>query len=52
MTTAVVVESERNAYNNVAELIADRVIIMYQYVQYANLFDEIDETWFEVEQIN
>ena len=52
ITSAVVVDAEGNAYNNVAELMDDPLIRMYQYVQYANLFDEIDETWFEVEQIN
>ena len=35
-------------YDGVSELLDDPLIQKYQYVQYANLFDEIDPAWFEV----
>ena len=34
-------------FENVAVLLDDPLIQKYQYVQYANLFDEIDPAWFE-----
>lgn len=43
-----VVDAEGNVYDNVAELMDDPLVRRYQYVQYANLFDEIDPAWFEV----
>lgn len=36
-------------YTGVAELMDDPLIRKYQYIQYANLFDEIDPAWFETE---
>lgn len=36
-------------YESVAEIIDDPLIRKYQYIQYANLFDEIDPAWFEVQ---
>lgn len=44
-----VIDDEGNVYTGVAELEDDPLIQKYQYVQYANLFDEIDPAWFEVE---
>lgn len=43
-----VVDAEGNMYDNVAVLLDDPLIRKYQYIQYANLFDEIDPAWFEV----
>jgi len=43
-----VVDTEGNVYDNVAMLLDDPLIQKYQYIQYANLFDEIDPAWFEV----
>lgn len=42
-----VIDADGNLYGSVAELQDDPLIQKYQYVQYANLFDEIDEAWFE-----
>ena len=44
-----VMDSDGNVYSGVAELADDPLIQKYQYVQYANLFDEIDPAWFEVD---
>lgn len=44
-----VVDAEGNVYGSVAELMDDPLIRKYQNIQYANLFDEIDPAWFEVE---
>ena len=44
-----VMDSDGNVYTGVAELADDPLIQKYQYVQYANLFDEIDPAWFEVD---
>lgn len=35
-------------YDSVEQLLEDPLIRKYQYIQYANLFDEIDPAWFEV----
>ena len=43
-----VVDAEGNVYDNIAVLLDDPLIRKYQYVQYANLFDEIDPAWFEI----
>lgn len=43
-----VMDSDGNIYTGVAELTDDPLIRKYQYIQYANLFDEIDPAWFEV----
>ena len=43
-----VIDAEDNVYDNVAVLADDPLIQKYQYIQYANLFDEIDPAWFEV----
>ena len=42
-----VIDAEGNVYGSVAELVNDPLIQKYQYIQYANLFDEIDEAWFD-----
>lgn len=43
-----VMDIEGNIYTGVAEVMDDPLIQKYQYIQYANLFDEIDPAWFEV----
>ena len=44
-----VMDKDGNVYTGVAELMDDPLIRKYQYIQYANLFDEISPEWFEVE---
>lgn len=41
-----VVDAEGNVYSGVADLMDDPLMRKYQYVQYANVFDEIDPQWF------
>ena len=43
-----VMDIDGNVYTGVAEVMDDPLIQKYQYIQYANLFDEIDPAWFEV----
>lgn len=43
-----VMDIEGNVYDSVADVMDDPLIQKYQYIQYANLFDEIDPAWFEV----
>ena len=43
-----VIDIEGNVYTGVAEVMDDPLIQKYQYIQYANLFDEIDPEWFQV----
>ena len=43
-----VIDIDGNVYTGVAEVMDDPLIQKYQYIQYANLFDEIDPAWFEV----
>ena len=43
-----VMDIDGNIYTGVAEVMDDPLIQKYQYIQYANLFDEIDPAWFEV----
>ena len=43
-----VMDIEGNIYTGVAEIMDDPLIQKYQYIQYANLFDELDPAWFEV----
>ena len=43
-----VMDIDGNIYTGVAEVMDDPLIQKYQYVQYANLFDELDPAWFEV----
>lgn len=45
-----VMDIEGNIYSGVAEVMDDPLIKKYQYIQYANLFDEIDPAWFEVRE--
>ncbi|MBR0368923.1 MAG: LTA synthase family protein [Clostridia bacterium] len=49
VTSQGVIDAEGNFYSSVAELMDDPLIRKYQYIQYANLFDEIDEKWFEAQ---
>ncbi len=44
-----VVDFEGNVYGSVNELADDPLIQKYQYIQYANMFDEIDSAWFEAD---
>ena len=48
ITSQGVMDSDGNIYTGVAEILDDPLIKKYQYVQYANMFDEIDPAWFEV----
>ncbi len=48
ITSQGVIDSAGNLYSGVAEVMDDPLIQKYQYVQYANLFDEIDPAWFAV----
>lgn len=48
ITSQGVMDIEGNFYTGVAEIMDDPLIQKYQYIQYANLFDEIDPAWFEV----
>ena len=43
-----VIDAEGTVYGSVNEVLDDPLIQKYQYIQYANLFDEIDPAWFEV----
>lgn len=44
-----VMDIEGNIYSGVAEVMDDPLIRKYQYIQYANLFDEIDPAWFAID---
>ncbi|WP_029324007.1 LTA synthase family protein [Butyrivibrio sp. AE3004] len=46
-----VMDKNGNIYTGVAEILDDPLIQKYQYIQYANLFDEIDPAWFEVKNM-
>ncbi len=41
-----VIDAEGNVYDGVSELLEDPLIRKYRYVQYANVFDELDPAWF------
>ena len=41
-----VIDAEGNVYSGVADLMDDPLIRKYQYIQYANVFDEISPDWF------
>ena len=43
-----VMDIDGNVYTGVAEVMDDPMIRKYQYIQYANLFDELDPKWFEI----
>ena len=43
-----VIDIDGNVYTGVAEVMDDPLIQKYQYIQYANLFDEINPAWFEM----
>lgn len=45
-----VMDIDGNIYTGVAEVMDDPLIRKYQYIQYANLFDELDPAWFAVNQ--
>ena len=42
-------DNEGMLYSGVNDLSDDPLIQMYQYVQYANMFDGIDEEWFKTD---
>lgn len=44
-----VIDAEGNIYGSVNEVIEDPLIKKYQYVQYANMFDKIDDAWFYIQ---
>lgn len=46
LTSQGVIDSDGNVYGNVEEIQNDPLIQKYRYIQYANLFDEIDDAWF------
>lgn len=48
ITSQGIIDSDGNFYAGISELADDPLIQMYHYVQYANMFDHIDEAWFEV----
>ena len=48
ITSQGVMDIEGNIYTGVAEVMDDPLIKKYQYIQYANLFDDIDPAWFAV----
>lgn len=43
-----VIDSDGNQYSSVNDILEDPLIREYQYVQYANMFDQIDDAWFHV----
>ena len=43
-----VIDAEGNVYGSVNDVLDDPLVQKYQYIQYANLFDELDPAWFEV----
>ncbi|MBP3806048.1 MAG: LTA synthase family protein [Oribacterium sp.] len=47
ITSQGVLDDEGRLYAGVNDLSEDPLIKMYQYVQYANMFDDIDEEWFK-----
>ncbi len=49
ITSQGVIDINGNGYSGVAEVMDDPLIRKYQYIQYANLFDELDPAWFAVE---
>ena len=44
-----VVDSDGNQYGTIDELYDDPLIKKYRYIQYANMYDEIDPKWFSVD---
>ena len=49
ITSQGVLDNEGKLYAGVNDLSDDPLIQMYQYVQYANMFDDIDEAWFKTD---
>ena len=49
ITSQGVLDNEGMLYSGVNDLSDDPLIQMYQYVQYANMFDGIDEEWFKTD---
>ncbi|WP_175456463.1 LTA synthase family protein [Oribacterium sp. KHPX15] len=49
ITSQGVLDNEGRLYAGVNDLSDDPLIQMYQYVQYANMFDNIDEAWFKID---
>ena len=43
-----VIDAEGNVYDSVTLLLDDPLIQKYRCVQYANVFDELDEGWFSI----
>ena len=43
-----IIDKAGEIYASAADVLDDPLIQKYQFIQYANMFDEIDEAWFEV----
>ena len=43
-----VIDTEGNIYQNISEVLDDPLIQKYQNIQYANIFDSINDDWFKV----
>ena len=43
-----VINNDGEIYASVSDVLDDPLLQKYQFIQYANMFDEIDEAWFEV----
>ena len=43
-----VIDAEENIYASVSDVLEDPLVQKYQEVQYANMFDKIDDAWFKV----
>ena len=49
-TSQGVVDNEGNIYDDYELLLNDPLVRKYQHIQYANVFDSIDEKWFEIKK--
>ena len=43
-----VIDANGNVYASAADVLEDPLVQEYQMIQYANIFDEIDDAWFQV----
>ena len=46
ITAQGVIDSDENQYSSVEDVLDDPLIKEYQYIQYANMFDNISDDWF------
>jgi phosphoglycerol transferase MdoB-like AlkP superfamily enzyme len=49
ITAQGVIDRDGNVYDSVVQLMDDPLIKKYQYIQFANMFDQIDDAWFVAE---